>query len=123
MHYSSIYYKIVLLLLNFFIFYIMDLVIIMFIDINILIDSRKVDYDYKIKDGRLYISFKIEPNKCKCRFNRNHTYSVNTTSIFDETTKKNRITSLKVVCNTCFASSYFYITKSKCIFEEDLDYT
>ena len=43
----------------------MDLVIIMFIDINILIDSRKVDYDYKIKDGRLYISFKIEPNKKK----------------------------------------------------------
>ncbi len=37
----------------------------MFIDINILIDSRKVDYDYKIKDGRLYISFKIEPNKKK----------------------------------------------------------
>ena len=37
----------------------------MFIGINILIDSRKVDYNYMISNNRLYVSFKIDSNKKK----------------------------------------------------------
>ena len=29
------------------------------IDINVILDSRKVDYDYEIKNNRVYIKFKI----------------------------------------------------------------
>ena len=47
----------------------MNLVIIMFIDINIYIDSRKIDYDYMISNNRLYISFKIEGNNKKLTIN------------------------------------------------------
>ena len=41
----------------------------MFIDIRILIDSRKVDYNYMISNNRLYISFKIESNHKKLILN------------------------------------------------------
>lgn len=41
----------------------------MFIDINIYIDSRKIDYDYMISNNRLYISFKIEGNNKKLTIN------------------------------------------------------
>ena len=79
------------------------------------------DY-FHVSYSNLMDDFNIHPSKCSCMFKKNHSYSVNTTSVFDETTKKNRITSLKVVCNICFMSSYFYIKKSKKIYEEDLNY-
>ncbi len=41
----------------------------MFIDIRILIDSRKVDYNYMISNNRLFISFKIESNHKKLILN------------------------------------------------------
>jgi len=41
----------------------------MFIDINIYIDSRKLDYNYMIINNRLYISFKIEDNHKKLTIN------------------------------------------------------
>ena len=33
------------------------------IDINVILDSRKVDYDYEIKNNRVYIKFKINNGK------------------------------------------------------------
>ena len=41
----------------------------MFIDINIYIDSRKIDYDYMIINNRLYVSFKIDGNHNKLVIN------------------------------------------------------
>ncbi len=78
------------------------------------------DFFY-VRQSQLYNDFNIEPNKCKCRFNRNHTYSVNTTSIFDEKNKKNLITTLKIICNTCYSSVYYQIIQK--VYEEDLNYT
>lgn len=41
----------------------------MFIDINVYIDNRKIDYDYIISNNRLYISFKIPNNSKKLIIN------------------------------------------------------
>lgn len=80
------------------------------------------EYFY-VKYYNLLSDFGIMP-KCNCyRLHQtDSTYTVTTTTMLSETTNRNLITSLNIVCNLCKKSTYINGLATKLIYEEQLDW-